>query len=850
MKKRWLLWIVSALLLFAAGCAGGASDAYTVSLSATSLQMDLYGEEAKLTATTKQNFVATSGAVEWSSSDPEIVRVENGVLNPLQIGEAVITAKWQGAEAQCTVIVSSNSVPTLQIEQSQMDFIFGESAAQTVDAWVVYKNETYKKDAEITYTLPESGASIVSVDQNGKVTPIGVGETELTVSATFRNYNGVGMTKRIPVSVFYDFNVEIGFAEGAAETLYVKAGNYDGTAYENKTSFTKTVYQMSENGMQELSASEVVWKTSDESVATVSENGEVTALQAGDVSVWCEYTYQGVAHRSNAVAFSVQPYFKAQTVEGKLALLDKSNASNYLSVAEVFGADYEGSLVGIYVKGKNVLTANGVDVSDFNEKYYEIDYVNDQGYAYTFNGAIATHVAQAEGTAFGILKFKTIGNEQYYNLILPSLDDVRALLEKGYKSLQVNYAYAPASENERVVLAAKYESELKKELSATTDDYVQIDLNLFTDRYEELDELSWTESVFTVSGGNGAFDIQAFVLCKNGSAAYADFKLDRRTSVGNFDVEYYAEKEGVVAQVKSSGTVKSETRTIVKAGGVIASKNTVRYWLNDGYDLYEVRYYLAYDASKMTKPITAYTGEYEGSKAAKIGEDTTLVANQWATATFRLDRFYAMSLGWNSLFMFNAYAADDGSEMDYEFYIEYIRAKKSGEASYDIRMYAGYPVEMWTPESSPRGVSEYDKVIDGKTAKFYFSFNAEIYHWGCSMGINTGLNVTVEQLKAMKAAGATYLDFEIYAKTSVGAALDFRLDPEKKGAYNELHRYSLPSGQWTTVSIALDLLIDYYDVMNGCGGGKAFGKVMPFRLTDHNVESIVYEFGVGTITPR
>ena len=857
MKKKWLLLIMAVLLIGAVGCTNPNTEessisyetTYTVSLSSSSLQMDLFGEPIQLTASTQENFVETDGIVEWSSSAPEILKVENGVLTPLQNGEAIITAKWQGVQAECLVLVSSNSVPTLHVDCPELNFIYNESNPYAIDSWVVYKGETYRKDVDISYSIAAGGESIVTVDKNGTVTPIGVGETELILTAAFRNYSGIGMTKRIPISVFYDFEVAIDLASGENDILYRQAGDYEGTTFNNQVSLTKTISKMSENGLETLPNAQVEWKTSDSTIATVSSDGVVTASQAGNVAIWCEYIHQGYAHKSNEILFSVQPYYEAEVIDGKMALLDKSNPFNYLDATEVFGADYMGSLAGIYVKGKNVLTENGVDISSLDEGYYEISFVNDQGYAYTFHGAIATYVAIASDTTIGLLKLTDISGVQYYNLILPSIEDIHQLMQDGYKSLQVNYSYISSNVNEQVMLVAKHRSELQKTVLSTDNDYIRIDLNVILDRYDELDELSWTESAFTVSKATGQFEVQAFSFNKDGTENYEDFKLDRSTTIGSFNVENYIEKEGVVAQIGSKGTVSSDTKIFVRSTDAL-SKDTVRYWLNDGYDLYEVRYYLAYDTSKMSRTINAYTQEIEGKDAAKIGEDVALVANSWSTMTFRLDRYYAVGAGTSLLFAFDAYTADDGSAIEYELYIESIRAKKSGNGNYDIRMYAGWPSEMWTSEVTTRGVSEYAKDINGKTANFYFSFNQVNYQWGCNISLFTGLNVTVEQLKSMKEAGYTVLDFDIYAKTSIGSAISFRLNPEGKDVYNELHKYSLTSGEWTTISINLDLLIEYYDKMNGCKGGFAFGKVMTNNLSTAGVESILYEFGVGEISPR
>ena len=84
----------------------------SVSLNKDSLALGV-GDSETLTATVKPED-ATNKAVTWTSSNPSVAKVENGVVTALARGTAVITATaadGSGASASCTVTVSSYLPP-------------------------------------------------------------------------------------------------------------------------------------------------------------------------------------------------------------------------------------------------------------------------------------------------------------------------------------------------------------------------------------------------------------------------------------------------------------------------------------------------------------------------------------------------------------------------------------------------------------------------------------------------------------------------------------------------------------------------------------------------------------------
>ena len=816
---------------------------YSLSLNKSFAEIELFGEGIQLQVRTVKDYIETDGTPTWESLNPDIVVVDQqGNVQPIAVGEGKVVAKWEGVEAECTIVVKSVSIPVLKTNQSSIGFIYGVSSAYALDAWVLYKDVEYRNDVQFSYSIPESGQQVATVDSNGIVTPVGIGETELTVTANYKNYNAVGMTLKIPVHVSYDVEVKLSLVENAAEELYVKKVEYDGSVYENQTALVYQVNEMEAGGMVEVSDAVVVWKSSDETVLSVV-NGEVTAVGDGTASVWCEYTYEGYVCTSNEIEITVNPYAVVETLDMRV-FLDKSNPSKVPMSTAIFGQEFVGEITSIVIGDNNLYEEGKINAKAYEDGYYSIEIANDEGYAYVVNGIVVSVSVEEEGVSFGLMQGEKAQTERYYNWALPTQQDIKGLMDQGYRSLRVGYRYT-TSKTETVSITAKYESELNHEVETNINQALSFDLNILLDRYSELDEFSRSEYAFKVSEDDGKLTLNSCHLSNISADTYNDFKIDRNFDVRGYTVIKDVVKDDVKAPVSAVITASETKRAIVSSTNGI-SKVALGYLLNDGYNAYTVKYYLEYDATKMTKQAFAYAAENYGSVEPRpiISEKQSLMANQWAEITLPLDVYYVT----RSLFDLEVQAADDGSEMSYTLYIASIKAVKVDSGEQAIRMYAGYPVEMWTSTATPKGINEYNKQIGDKTAYFYTAIDVQsTWQWGCFINFFTSLNVNAAKLQELKEDGYTTLDFEIYAKRSDGKEISLLLNPENAAAYSEQHKYTLKSDGWTTVSIDLDLLITYYERMNGCKGGYEFWKINPSQLTE--VANIIYEIGVGAITP-
>ena len=228
-----------------------------VKLDQTSVELE-EGDSVTLKATVSPEN-ATDKTVTWTSSDESIATVdENGKVTAVKAGNVTITATSGIQSATCSVTVKEKVIPVTKVTLDQTSATLEVDGNVTLVATVTPDNATNK-----TVTWTSSDESIATVDENGKVTALKEGE--VTITATCGDQSATCTitvkAKEIPVT-----NVTLDQTSAS-----IKVG-------ENVT-FKATVTP--DNATDKT----VTWRSSDESIATVDENGKVTALKAGEVTI-------------------------------------------------------------------------------------------------------------------------------------------------------------------------------------------------------------------------------------------------------------------------------------------------------------------------------------------------------------------------------------------------------------------------------------------------------------------------------------------------------------------------------------------------------------------------------------
>ncbi len=230
-----------------------ATPAETVTLNQTTASLKV-GETVSLTATVLPA-TTTDKTVSWSSSNPAIVTVDaNGKVTAVALGNAVITAKCGSVSATCSVTVVATPAESVTLSQNMASLKVGETVSLT--ATVLPADATDK-----TVTWSSSNPAVATVDSNGKVTAVALGEATIKAKC-----GSVSASCSVTVVATPAESVTL-----SPTTASLKVGE--------TVSLTATV--LPANATDKT----VTWTSSNSAVATVDANGKVTAVALGDATI-------------------------------------------------------------------------------------------------------------------------------------------------------------------------------------------------------------------------------------------------------------------------------------------------------------------------------------------------------------------------------------------------------------------------------------------------------------------------------------------------------------------------------------------------------------------------------------
>ena len=289
MKKLFYAILACSLAFFAA-CDneelnqllnGGGTDQVKISLDRESAELTV-GETLQLAVTVEPQLPAGPKVI-WSSSDPDVATVTTGdevaadgtylpagLVTAVAEGEATITASIEGKEATCTVTVKKGG-ETVEVTEIKLD----KNEVHMSPGQVWQLEATVKPEgADINWSSRE--AAVATVDRTGKVTAISLGETVITASAG---------DKSATCLVKVEEEVAIEGITLNESSLTLKEGEK---------------FQLEASLLPETATPKTIeWISSVPAVATVDENGLVTAVRNGATTVWAVIG-RGSGHDINA----------------------------------------------------------------------------------------------------------------------------------------------------------------------------------------------------------------------------------------------------------------------------------------------------------------------------------------------------------------------------------------------------------------------------------------------------------------------------------------------------------------------------------------------------------------------
>lgn len=213
----------------------------------------------------------------WSSSDETVATVdETGLVTAVGAGEADVTVSVADANISSTTHVKVVITPTGVEAPDSIELVTNGENSKALGAKMTPEDAT-----EVKLAYESSDESVATVDENGVVTAVGVGECTITttiVADTTATAEDAGVDSEmlvVPENAKAETKVTVG---KAIESITLDS-NEGVLTVGNTHTIKATVFP------EDATDKAVTWKSSDESIATVDAEGNVTAKDTGNVTI-------------------------------------------------------------------------------------------------------------------------------------------------------------------------------------------------------------------------------------------------------------------------------------------------------------------------------------------------------------------------------------------------------------------------------------------------------------------------------------------------------------------------------------------------------------------------------------
>lgn len=215
------------------------------------------GESLQLKATVLPE-ETTEKTITWKSSNTNIAKVDDkGLITAIKKGEATISGETTNKlNAICKIIVSEKviEIKSIQITNKEKELSIGKTLQITTE--ILPKNASYK---ELQYS--SSNKNIASINDKGILTAIKEGEVTITASST---HNKISSELKIKITT------------PKVESISIKS--YSHEMRNASYSFHRLIANVLPETLKDRS---FTWTSSDPTVATIDNDGEIEAKGIG-----------------------------------------------------------------------------------------------------------------------------------------------------------------------------------------------------------------------------------------------------------------------------------------------------------------------------------------------------------------------------------------------------------------------------------------------------------------------------------------------------------------------------------------------------------------------------------------
>ncbi len=283
--------------------------------------------------------------LEWLNSNPNVVDVAFGNIYAKNQGESTITIKYKGKElASCGIEVQSIIASNISLSQDSIEIVIGKTFSLEAD---IYPQNTTNK--RIIWS--SSNTSVASVNENGVISAIGIGETEILAIIEGYNVSAKCFVRVTPILVenivgLQDVSILLGQSHSFSISVSPKNATYPDVKWESSN---PEIVSVSEVGA-------IVGKSLGQATLTAH------SIDGGNCSTSCKID---VCEIDRFVTISAKAGSEGSSSSGffsYLSLFFKTNVESPVFIKSILLNDENGNVIGY--------TEPNLSCTDYSTKFY------------------------------------------------------------------------------------------------------------------------------------------------------------------------------------------------------------------------------------------------------------------------------------------------------------------------------------------------------------------------------------------------------------------------------------------------------------------------------------------------